>query len=113
MTQPPRQILLGLLVLVLLAGCLVEGPARRSAERLESAIEAELPKGSSVEDAERFLERHDIEEHSYDAESRRLQGIVRDIWAGFAVEAAVQVRFDFNASGQVEDSQVEVIYTGP
>jgi len=103
---------LGLLVLVL-AGCLVEGPARRSADRLESDIEAELPKGSSVEDAERFLERHDIEEYSYDAESRQLQGIVRGIWAGFPVEAAVQVRFDFNASGQLQDSQVEVIYTGP
>jgi|GEM_PF-4383695 len=104
---------LGLLLVILLTGCLVEGPAKRTAERLESSIESELPVGSSIEDAEHFLESHGIEEYSYNAEAGRLQGIKRGIWAGFPTEAAVQVRFDFGESEALENSEVEIVYTGP
>lgn len=104
---------LGLLLILLATGCLVQGPAERTAERLESSIESELPVGSSIEDAEEFLEDHGIEEYSYNAGAQRLQGIKRGIWAGFPTEAAIQVRFDFSESETLEHSEVEIVYTGP
>lgn len=100
-------------VSVLLSSCLMKGPAERRAAELRSQIEQEIPSGSSVEDVERFLDKHGVKEYSYSAESRRLKGIVRGIWAGFPVEASIQVRFTFDESEQLQGSEVEIIYTGP
>jgi hypothetical protein len=114
MSQVLRPGLLSpLIVVLLLPGCLVQGPTERAAKQLEEDIDAELPVGSSIEDAEIFLKKHDIEEYSYNTEARRLQGIKRGIWAGFPTEGAVQVRFEFGESERLEESEVEIVYTGP
>ena len=78
---------------------------------LETAIQEQLPIGSSPDEVIGFLQRHGIEHSNYHNDSRLITGIIRDVQKGLLTSGSVQLEFVFDNHKLTKYSVTEV-FTG-
>ena len=80
---------------------------------LETALQKELPIGSSPEKVIRFLQSRAIEHSVYQNPSPQITGIIRDVKKGLLTSTSVQLEFFFSENdNKLIEYKVSEVFTG-